>query len=107
MQSWHHAWQTALKHAGLKYRWNDLRHTFITRLAENPEISEQTLMDLAGHVSKEMLERYSHTGVKAKQDAIAEMNAIAELERARVTQNPRGGVYKNGCSFDDCGFASD
>jgi hypothetical protein len=34
-----------------------LRHTFVSRLAENPAVSEQTIMALAGHVSKSMLAR--------------------------------------------------
>ena len=58
----------------VKYRWHDLRHTFITRLAENPNVSEQTIKALAGHVSKQMLERYSHIRTQAKQDAIAALH---------------------------------
>jgi hypothetical protein len=29
--------------AGVRYRWHDLRHTFISHLAENPNVSEATL----------------------------------------------------------------
>jgi integrase len=54
VQSWSHAWTTALRAAGVRYRWHDLRHTFVSRLAENPMISEGTIMALAGHVSKKM-----------------------------------------------------
>ena len=71
VQSWQRAWRTALKEAGLHYRWHDLRHTFVSRLAENPMVSEQTITALAGHVSKEMLNRYSHIRTHAKQQAIA------------------------------------
>jgi integrase len=56
---------------GLHYRWHDCRHTFVSRLAENPAVSEQTIMALAGHVSKAMLARYSHIRSAAKQAAIA------------------------------------
>ena len=77
VQSWQRAWRKVLKDTGLKYRWHDLRHTFVTRLAENPNISEETIRSLAGHVSKEMLQRYSHIRVRAKQEAIAAL----ELER--------------------------
>ena len=45
-------------------------HTFISRLAENANISEQTIRSLAGHVSRQMLERYSHIRSQAKQAAI-------------------------------------
>jgi integrase len=60
----------ALKTAKLHYRWHDCRHTFVSRLAENPAVSEQTIMALAGHVSKAMLARYSHIRSAAKQAAI-------------------------------------
>ena len=52
------------------YRWHDLRHTFVTRLAENPSVSEETIRALAGHVSRRMLERYSHIRTRAKEEAI-------------------------------------
>jgi integrase len=32
----------------MNYRRHDLRHTFITRLAENPNVSEETIRSLAG-----------------------------------------------------------
>ncbi|HKD68547.1 MAG TPA: tyrosine-type recombinase/integrase, partial [Candidatus Binataceae bacterium] len=64
----------ALKAAKIAdFRWHDLRHTFITRLAENPAVSEQTITALAGHVSRRMLERYSHIRRAAKQAAIASL----------------------------------
>lgn len=47
-----------------------MRHTFISRLAENPNVSEQTIKALAGHVSRQMFERYSHIRSQAKQAAI-------------------------------------
>lgn len=72
---WKKAWSIALRRAGLKYRWHDLRHTFITRLLENPNVSEETIRALAGHVSKKMLERYSHIRTQAKQAAIAALEA--------------------------------
>jgi len=47
-------------------------------LAENPNVSEQTIRALAGHVSRQMLERYSHIRSQAKQAAIQalELGAI-------------------------------
>jgi integrase len=70
MGEWKKAWTDALRAAGLKYRWHDLRHSFVSRLASNPTISESTLKALSGHVSKRMLEHYSHVHVSAKQAAI-------------------------------------
>jgi integrase len=68
---WKKAWKDACRLAGVAYRWHDLRHSFITRLAENSSVSEQTIMSLAGHVSRSMLQRYSHIRNQAKQAAIA------------------------------------
>jgi integrase len=69
--SWKTAWYNACGAAGLRYRWHDLRHTFVSRLAENPNVSEGTIRALAGHVSQRMLQRYSHIRVQAKRAAIA------------------------------------
>ncbi len=68
--SWRKAWLGACKNAGVRYRWHDLRHTFVSRLAESATISEQTIRSLAGHVSRQMLEHYSHIRSQAKQAAI-------------------------------------
>jgi integrase len=71
MGFWKKSWSGVLKRTGFNYRWHDARHTFISRLCENPAISEQTIMALAGHVSRAMLNRYSHIRTQAKQAAIA------------------------------------
>lgn len=70
MGSWRKAWLGACKKAGVRYRWHDLRHTFVSRLAESATISEQTTRSLAGHVSRQMLEHYSHIRSQAKEAAI-------------------------------------
>lgn len=70
MGSWRKAWRVACKAAGVRYRPHDMRHTFISRLAENANVSEQTIKALAGHVSRQMIERYSHIRSQAKQAAI-------------------------------------
>ncbi len=53
--------------AGL--RFHDLRHCAITKLAES-QASDQTIMSIAGHVSREMLEHYSHIRMAAKRTAL-------------------------------------
>jgi integrase len=73
MGFWKKAWHVALQRAGTTCRWHDLRHSFISRLCENSAISEQTIMSLAGHVSKRMLDRYSHIRKTAKEAAIASL----------------------------------
>jgi integrase len=67
--SWRSAWRRALKDAGLNIRFHDLRHTCITKLAEGPA-SEQTLMSIAGHLSRKMIEHYSHIRLAAKRTAL-------------------------------------
>jgi integrase len=79
---WKKAWKDACKTSKVRYRWHDLRHTFITRLAERPEVSEQTIMSLAGHVSRSMLARYSHIRSQAKQAAISALEDAAERAKS-------------------------
>jgi integrase len=64
------AWRNVRKAAGLTgLRFHDLRHTAITKLAESMT-SEQTIMSIAGHVSRRMLEHYSHIRMDAKRTAV-------------------------------------
>lgn len=69
IKSWRTAWRRALKDASLGIRFHDLRHTCITKLAEG-QASEQTLMAIAGHLSRTMLEHYSHIRMAAKRTAL-------------------------------------
>ena len=50
-------------------RFHDLRHHAITELAES-QASDQTIRDIAGHVSNRMLEHYSHVRIGAKRAAL-------------------------------------
>jgi integrase len=50
-------------------RFHDLRHTAITKLAES-EASDQTIMSIAGHLDRKMLEHYSHIRNAAKRKAV-------------------------------------
>src|SRR5271170_4779702 len=87
---WKKAWKDACTTAKVRYRWHDLRHTFITRLAERPEVSEQTIMSLAGHVSRSMLARYSHIRSQTKQAAISAVEdaAARAISESGSPQNP-------------------
>jgi integrase len=51
------------------FRFHDLRHQAITELAES-RASEQTIMSIAGHVSRKMLAHYSHVRLDAKRNAL-------------------------------------
>ena len=51
------------------FRFHDLRHQAITELAE-AGAPDATLMALAGHMSRRMLEHYSHVRMAAKRHAV-------------------------------------
>jgi integrase len=63
------AWKRARKNASIKVRFHDMRHTAITNLLEggNPD---ETVMQIAGHVSRQMLTHYSHLRMEAKRKAM-------------------------------------
>jgi integrase len=82
------AFETARRRSGVRCRFYDARHTFITRLAENPVISEETIRQLAGHVSQRMLSRYAHIRAKARRDAIATLEPEAHGTEDDSPQNP-------------------
>lgn len=70
VNSWRSAWRTLTKKAGLPgFRFHDLRHCAITSLAESGA-ADSTIMAIAGHVSRKMLERYSHVRMEAKRTAM-------------------------------------
>jgi integrase len=83
------AWRNLRKKAKITGRWHDNRHTLITDLAESGA-SDQTIMDIAGHVSKQMLKHYSHIRMEAKRKALEsivlqknEATTSAESKQAR------------------------
>ena len=84
MHRWKVAWESARKAAGVSCRFHDLRHTFISRLAES-QASDSTVMALAGHVSRAMMERYSHIRMEAKRRAVDTLSG-ADFEPG-VAQN--------------------
>lgn len=64
------AWTEVRKRSGVCCRLHDLRHTFATGLAERG-VSEGTMLALMGHMSRAMLERYSHIRMAAKREAVS------------------------------------
>ena len=61
------------------FRFHDLRHQAITELAERGA-SDATVMALAGHMSRAMMEHYSHVRMEAKRAAVAGL-ATGLIER--------------------------
>jgi integrase len=68
--SWKGSWNRAKKAAKVECRWHDLRHTFVSRVAES-QASDGTIQSLAGWMSPKMIERYSHVRNEAKRRAIS------------------------------------
>jgi Phage integrase family len=84
MHRWKVGYESARKIANVSCRFHDLRHTFISRLAES-QASDLTVMALAGHVSRAMMERYSHIRMEAKRKAVDTLSG-ADFEPG-VAQN--------------------
>jgi integrase len=79
--SWKGSWGRARTAARVDCRWHDLRHTFVSRIAEG-QASDGTIQALAGWMSPKMIERYSHVRNEAKR------NAIAILDNGQNQQGP-------------------
>lgn len=76
-------------------RFHDLRHCAITKLAES-QASDQTIMSIAGHVSREMLEHYSHIRMAAKRAALDSIaTRLPDLPDGKQPDFG-GGVHQNG-----------
>ena len=63
------AWKNVRRNAKVTGRWHDHRHTLITQLAESGS-GEETIRQIVGHVSKEVLRDYLHVRMKAKREAL-------------------------------------
>jgi integrase len=79
------SWTNVKDAAGIKGRWHDNRHTFITDLAESGEASDETIRDMAGHVSKSMLKHYSHIRTAAKRRAV---DSLVVAVKADISVEP-------------------
>jgi integrase len=77
------AWTNVRKKAGIRVRLHDLRHTAITKLAESGA-GDETIMAIAGHVSRSMLSRYAHIRTEAKRKAL-EAISTASADQANGT----------------------
>jgi integrase len=63
------SWTSLRDKAGVRCRLHDLRHTAATKMAE-AGVAESTMLALLGHMSRAMLERYSHIRMTAKREAV-------------------------------------
>src|SRR5260370_37660157 len=69
-------------------RFHDLRHHAITELAES-QVSDQTIMAIAGHVNQKMLARYSHVRTEARRQAVSALSA-KPIGTSRATAQSTG-----------------
>ena len=63
-------------------RFHDLRHQAITELAEKG-VPDQTLMGIAGHVSRRMLDHYSHARLAAKRAALDRLTSQSTSQNVK------------------------
>jgi integrase len=63
------SWDALRERCGVHCRLHDLRHTAATKMAE-AAVPESTMLAIMGHMSRAMLERYSHIRMVAKREAV-------------------------------------
>jgi integrase len=102
-KSWRSAWRSLRKAAGIPaLRFHDLRHHAITELAES-QASDATIMAIAGHVSRQMLDYYSHVRLDLKRKALDELatrRGSAESKAASYDTNHDTIEASEGCAHD-------
>lgn len=75
------SWANLRDKAGVSCRLHDLRQTAATKMAESG-VPESTMLALMGHMSRAMLERYSHIRMAAKREAVEAMSLPSLREDA-------------------------
>ena len=73
------SWTELRKRAQVSCRMHDFRHTFATTLAEKG-VPESVMLALMGHMSRAMLERYSHISRLAKVKAMEDLSLWPKRE---------------------------
>ena len=89
---WDTAWRALHEAAGLPgLRFHDLRHTVVTRSLEAGE-PDHVVESITGHLSRRMLEHYSHIRLKAKKAAPQSSYFALLSEVPFVDSSSRSGV---------------
>jgi hypothetical protein len=97
MVQWDTAWRALRVGAGLHgLRFHDLRHTVITELAEMG-VADHVLESISGHLSRRMLEHYSHIRIDAKRQAL---DALDQARRGSEADG-KGSGNGNGSGGDE------
>ena len=76
-KQWNKLVDAAIEQGAIDFRIrpHDLRHQIITKMLE-AGAPEQTVMSIAGHVSRQMLEHYSHQRIDAKAKVLNMINPV-------------------------------
>jgi len=83
-KKWDTAWHALRDAAGLPgFRFHDLRHTVVTRLLEAGE-PDHVVESITGHLSKRMLQHYSHIRMAAKKAALERLDAARKAGATNV-----------------------
>ena len=83
---WDTAWRALRDAAGLPgLRFHDLRHTVVTRLLEAGE-PDHVVESITGHLSRRMLEHYSHIRLTAKKAALDRLGEAGKSASIRATK---------------------
>ena len=86
---WDTAWRALRDEAGLPgLRFHDLRHTVVTRLLEAGE-PDHVVESITEHLSRRMLEHYSHIRLKAKKAALDRLDESAKAAPLVRKRKPR------------------
>ena len=87
--AWRTEWRKLTEAAGIsRLRLHDLRHHAVTRLAELNAASEETIMAISGHISREMLQHYSHIRLEARRKAVAALDDVTILTQLTSWKSP-------------------
>ncbi len=88
VKTWRTAWRSLRKAAGLpKFRFHDLRHTAIANMAING-VPIPSIMAVAGHMSPEMTNHYTHVSTKAKAAAVATRGVFPPSQSNQAQARP-------------------
>lgn len=89
--SWRKAWNKLRAAAGFpEFQMHHLRHHTITKLLEQENISERTVIEIAGHISAKMLNTYSHIRLKKKLEGLMALEKLAEAPEKKPPASEGG-----------------
>ena len=87
----------ACKRAGIKIRFQDLRHTFASRLVQSG-VDLINVKDLCGHSSVKVTERYTHSNKDLKREAVE----ILGKSQAKIDLKEANLLHNRVCYFLSC-----